>query len=55
MGCNCKFCKHVISVECQSANCKCCSEANHKLDIMISNDKEIDDMLSIKYPDVENR
>ena len=53
MGCNCRVCKHENSVECQTAYCKCCSQADHKLDIMISNDKEIDDMLSIKYPCIE--
>jgi hypothetical protein len=53
MGCGCRLCKHENSVECQSAYCKCCSQEDHRLEIMIADDKEIDDMLSIKFPRIE--
>jgi hypothetical protein len=47
MACTCIRCNHEAVVECEAANCTCCSKKDHDVNI-VKNEQEIQEMETVK-------
>jgi hypothetical protein len=47
MTCTCNRCNHEAALECDTANCTCCSKIDHDVNV-IENDQEIEEMETVK-------
>ncbi len=47
MACTCTRCNHEAVVECETANCTCCSNKDHDVNV-VKNEQEIQEMEAIK-------
>ena len=47
MTCTCSQCNHETALECETANCSCCSKKDHDVNV-IENDQEIEEMETVK-------
>lgn len=47
MTCACIRCNHEAVVECETANCTCCSKKDHDVNV-VKNEQEIQEMETVK-------
>jgi hypothetical protein len=47
MVCDCTRCNHEAAVECEAANCTCCSKKDHDANV-VKNEQEIQEMETVK-------
>jgi hypothetical protein len=47
MVCTCTRCSHEGAIECGTANCTCCSDKDHDVNI-VKDEREIEEMKTVK-------
>ena len=47
MTCACTRCYHETVLECETANCSCCSRSEHDINV-VKDEKEIEEMKTVK-------
>jgi hypothetical protein len=47
MVCTCTHCNHEAAVECETANCTCCSNKDHDVNV-VKDEQEIEEMKTVK-------
>jgi hypothetical protein len=47
MTCNCTRCNHLTTLECETANCTCCTEKDHDVNV-VKNEQEKQEMETVK-------
>ncbi len=47
MVCTCTQCNHETALECETANCICCSKKDHDVNV-VKDEQEIEEMKTVK-------
>jgi hypothetical protein len=47
MTCTCTRCNHETALECETANCTCCSNKDHDVNVVMD-EQEIEEMKTVK-------
>ena len=47
MACTCTRCNHKSALECETANCACCTEKDHDVNV-VKDEQEIEVMNTVK-------
>ena len=47
MACTCNRCNHETALECETANCICCTEKDHDVNV-VKDEQEIEEMNTVK-------